>query len=97
MYNYQKTILNGYLEVTNQLGAIQNMQQAYQLKTKEVETVASSIEIASELFKASRANYLEVLVAQRDALETRLEWVEAKKMQWNALTNLFKACGGGWR
>lgn len=96
-YNYQKTILNGYLEVTNQLGAIQNMQQAYQLKTKEVETLASSIEIASELFKASRANYLEVLVAQRDALETRLEWVEAKKMQWNALTNLFKACGGGWR
>ncbi|MEI8110980.1 MAG: efflux transporter outer membrane subunit [Chitinophagia bacterium] len=97
VYNYQKTVLNGFLEVTNQMGAIQNMQQAYQLKTKEVETLASSIEIASDLFKASRANYLEVLVAQRDALETRLEWVEAKKMQWNALTNLFKACGGGWK
>lgn len=96
-FNYQKTILNGFIEVTNQLGAIQNMQQAYQLKAKEVETLAASIDIASDLFKASRANYLEVLVTQRDALEARLELVEAKKMQWNAVTNLFKSLGGGWK
>lgn len=96
-YNYQKTVLNGCIEVINQLGAIQNMQQAFQLKSKEVATLAASIDIASDLFKASRANYLEVLVAQRDALESRLELVEAKKMQWNAVTNLFKSCGGGWR
>lgn len=96
-FNYQKKILTGYLEVKTQLSAIQNYEQSFLLKKQEVNILANAIDIASDLFKSSHANYLEVLTAQRDALEARLELVEVRKLQWNAMVNLYKSCGGGWQ
>ncbi len=96
MYNYQKTILNGYVEVSNEMSNINNLKQLYNLKAQEVEALTKSIDIASELFKSARANYLEVLIAQREALKSKLELVEAKKRQYNSVTNIYKALGGGW-
>jgi len=37
-----------------------------------------------------------VLLTQRDALESRIELVETKKLQLNAKVSLYKALGGGW-
>jgi multidrug efflux system outer membrane protein len=56
-----------------------------------------SITVANDLFKFARADYPEVLMTQRDALEARLEPVETKKMQLNAGVSLYKVLGGGWR
>lgn len=42
-------------------------------------------------------DYLEVLLTQRDALETKLELIETKKDQLNAVVNVYKDLGGGWR
>jgi outer membrane protein TolC len=97
LYNYQKSILNGYVEVTNELSNIQNLDKAYQLKAQEVGALNSSVELSNELFKSARANYLEVLMAQRDALSARLELVESKKNQLMAITNMYKVLGGGWK
>lgn len=97
MYNYQKTILNGFAEVSNELSNINNLEKVYNLKSKEVEVLIKSIDISNDLFKSARANYLEVLMAQRDALESKLELVEAKKRQFNSITNIYKALGGGWK
>ncbi len=97
MYNYQKAILNGYVEVSNEMSNINNLNKLYNFKLKEVETLSKSIDISGELFKSARANYLEVLMTQRDALEAKLELVDAKKRQYNAVTNIYKALGGGWK
>ena len=97
MYNYQKTILNGYVEVSNQLSSINNLQQAYDLKAKAVETLNKSIDISNDLFASARATYLEVLLTQRDALDSKLDLVDAKKQQFDAVVNLYKALGGGWK
>jgi len=97
MYNYQKTILNGFAEVSNELSNINNLEKVYNLKSKEVEVLIKSIDISNDLFKSARANYLEVLMAQRDALESKLELVEVRKRQFNSITNIYKALGGGWK
>ena len=97
LYNYQKSILNGYVEVTNELSNIQNLEKGYQLKAQEVGALNSSVELSNELFKSARANYLEVLMAQRDALSARLELVESKKNQLMAVANMYKVLGGGWK
>lgn len=34
MYNYQKAILNGYVEVSTELSNINNLDQFYKLKTR---------------------------------------------------------------
>jgi NodT family efflux transporter outer membrane factor (OMF) lipoprotein len=97
MYEYQKAVLNGYVEVSNELSNMNNLSKSYDLKSKAVETLTTSIDISNDLFKSARANYLEVLTTQREALESRLELVEMRKQQYNAVTNVYKALGGGWR
>lgn len=97
MYNYQKSIINGYVEVYNEMVNIKNLEQIYDLKNREVNVLTQSIETSSELFKTGRANYLEVLVTQQNALQSKLELVDAKKRQYSSVINLYKALGGGWR
>jgi NodT family efflux transporter outer membrane factor (OMF) lipoprotein len=97
MYNYQRTILNAYLEVSNQLSNISNLEKRYDLKLKEVNALTKSINISNDLFKSARADYLEVLMTQRDALESKLELIETKKEQLTAVTSVYRNLGGGWR
>lgn len=97
LFQYQKTILNAYVEVANELSNINNLEKVYSLKFKEVATLDTSINIASDLFKSGRANYFEVLMTQRTALQSKLELVLTKKRQYNASVNIYKALGGGWQ
>ena len=97
MYNYERTILNAFVEVSNEMSNISNLDSMYDLKTKEVDTLIKSIDISNDLFKSGRADYLEVLLTQRDALESRLELIETRKKQLNAVTNVYRSLGGGWR
>ncbi|TRZ46221.1 TolC family protein [Robertkochia solimangrovi] len=96
VYNYEQTILNAYVEVANQLSRIGNLEKSYELKSKEVDALTQSIDISSTLFRSARADYMEVLLTQRDALESRFELVETKMQQMNAFVSMYKALGGGW-
>lgn len=96
VYNYERTILNAYVEVANQLSKINNLAQSYDLKSREVQALTQSIDISNDLFRSARADYMEVLLTQRDALESRFELIEIKKEQMNAVVNVYQALGGGW-
>ncbi len=96
VFNYEKTILNGYIDVANQLSNIGNLQKSYDLKSKQVLALTQSIDISNDLFRAARADYFEVLMTQRDALQSKLELIETKKQQLNAVVNVYHALGGGW-
>lgn len=97
MYNYERTILNAYLEVNTQFSRISNLEKSYDLKSKQVAALTRSIEVSIDLFKSARADYLEVLTTQRDALEAKLELIETKKGQLNAVVNMYRDLGGGWQ
>jgi NodT family efflux transporter outer membrane factor (OMF) lipoprotein len=97
MYNYERTILNAYMEVSNQLSGISNLEKSYDLKSKQVDALTRSIEISNDLFRSARADYLEVLLTQRDALEAKLELIDTKKEQLSATINMYKYLGGGWK
>lgn len=97
VYHYQQTLLNAYTEVMNQLSSNQNYAQSFEVKAKQVDILNRSIDISESLFKSARADYTEVLLTQREALEAKMELTEIKKKQLNATINLYKALGGGWR
>lgn len=97
MYNYQKTVLNAYVEVANELSKIQNLQQVNSLKKQQSEVLKQSVETSNELYKYARASYLEVLIAQQNALQSNLELIEVTKQQHLSTINIYKALGGGWR
>lgn len=97
MYNYERTILNAYLEVSTQLSKISNLEKSYDRKSKQVDALTRSIDISNDLFRNARADYLEVLMTQRDALESKLELIETKQQQFNAVINIYRGLGGGWK
>jgi multidrug efflux system outer membrane protein len=96
-FNYERAILNGYIEVVNQMSNIDNLRKSYGLKAQQVQALMRSITISIGLFKSARADYMEVLLTQRDALEARFELIETKREQMIAMVNIYQALGGGWR
>ena len=96
-FDYEKTIINAYMEVANQISNIDNLDKNYQLKNNQVEQLTQSIDVANQLFKAARADYMEVLLTQRDALDAKMELIETKQQQISAVVNLYRSLGGGWK
>lgn len=96
VYHFGQTVLNAYMEVVNQLARIRNLEQSYALKEKQVQALTESISLSNDLFKSARADYMEVLLTQRDALEAKFELIETKKKQLNAAVDIYRALGGGW-
>jgi outer membrane protein, multidrug efflux system len=97
MYQYQKNILDAYMEVHMEVFNLRNLEDLFKIKNDEAQLLNQSIETASELFKSRRANYLEIIMAQRNALQSKLELVDVKKRQHLSGISLYKALGGGWQ
>jgi outer membrane protein TolC len=55
-----------------------------------------SITISNDLFRSARADYIEVLLTQREALDSKIELIEIKLRQLEAKVNIYRALGGGW-
>lgn len=96
VYHYEQTILAAYIEVANQLSKIKNLENGLAIKTREVDALKESIDISNDLFKYARADYMEVLLTQRDALESKFELVEKKANQLKASVAIYRSLGGGW-
>lgn len=96
-YEYEQSIINAYAEVVNQISNIDNLDKNYQLKRQQVDSLVKSIDISTQLFKSARADYLDVLLTQRDALDAKRELIDTKQKQINAMVDLYKSLGGGWQ
>ena len=92
----KKTILQSYIDVSNQLTRIENLRNSYALKQSQVTILDDAIEISQQLFKSAHADYLEVLLTQSESMEARAELIELKQKQVTAGITLYKALGGGW-
>lgn len=97
MYNYQKIVLNAYVEVANQLLAIKNLEKINVLKKRQNDVLKKSVETSGELHKTVRATYLEVLLTQQKALQSNLELINIIKQQRLSTISIYKALGGGWK
>jgi outer membrane protein TolC len=97
VYNYEQTVLKAYIEVLNQLANIENMASSYELKKQEVAALDQSVKISNDLFRSARADYFEVLLTQREALDVKFELIETKMKQMAARVNVYRALGGGWK
>jgi NodT family efflux transporter outer membrane factor (OMF) lipoprotein len=94
---YERAVLTAFVEVSNRVSLTRNLSQSYGLKQQQVERLAQSVDISTELFNLNRAEYLEVLTARRELLEAQQELVEMKQRQMVATVTLYQALGGGWR
>lgn len=96
-YEYEQSIINAYVEVANQISNIDKLKKNYQLKTSQVEALVQSIDVANQLFKSARTDYLDVLLTQRDTLEAKQDLIETQQKKFDAMVDLYKSLGGGWQ
>ena len=96
IYRYQQTVLNGYTEVYNELIFLDNQREIVNYSTEENEVLQMSVETSYELYRSGKASYLEVLIAQQNALEAQIELIRDKRELQISLVNLYRALGGGW-
>lgn len=97
VFDYERTILQAYTDVLNQLTAMSNLNQRYEQLSQQVASLESAIEISNTLYQSAHADYSEVLLTRRDSLEAQMDLIETKKAQLQALVAVYQALGGGWR
>lgn len=97
VFNYEKTLLQAFTDVANQLAMIANLQKSYELQSQQVDTLVRAVDVSNVLFQSARADYMEVLLTRRDSLEGQLELIETKKRQLQTIVGVYQALGGGWQ
>lgn len=95
VYNYQRVVLNAFTEVVNRMSMADNYSKSIEVKKKQLEALEASVDAATKLFQNARAEYVEVLLAQRDLLDARTVLIETKRQQLSAIVNAYQALGGG--
>jgi NodT family efflux transporter outer membrane factor (OMF) lipoprotein len=97
VYQYQKTVLGAFVEVAGALSSVQATEDVLVLKQAQKTATEGTVATAGILYRAGKATYLEVLVAQQNALRAELDLIEAWRLRRVADVVLYRALGGGWQ
>ncbi len=97
VYDYEQTLLSAYLDVINQLAKLNNYNESFIVKQKEVDILEESVKISNSLFKYAKADYVEVLLTQEEVFDAQMELVEIQINQLQTKVQLYRALGGGWK
>jgi multidrug efflux system outer membrane protein len=94
---FRQSVLVAVGEVSDELIKVEKLKQQYAIADQRVIVVQKSLKNANLLFKSGMANYLEVINAQSNALQSELDRATIKTAQLNASVELYRALGGGWK
>lgn len=94
---FQQTLLTSGQEVSDALQTYNNETAKLDIRKKQVESLEQAATFSDELLQYGMVNYLEVLTAKDQALNTRLNYIDNQYQQYNALIQLYKSLGGGWQ
>lgn len=95
LLDYHYTVLKSYQEVTDLIGASEQMEKRKQLKSEESGVHHRSIEHAKELFQTGFVGYLDVLSAAERYLECELERIDLNVSYCQLHAMLYRSLGGG--
>lgn len=93
---FRQSVLNAVGEVSDELTKVEKLKTQYSIAQKRTQTLQQASRNANLLFKSGMANYLEVITAQGNLLQSELELTTIKTEQLNAVVGLYRSLGGGW-
>ena len=93
---FRQSVIQAVVEVANEQSKLENLQTEFGIAQNRVKTLKSAVKNADLLFKSGMANYLEVITAQGNLLQSELELTTIKTEQLNAVVGLYRSLGGGW-
>jgi multidrug efflux system outer membrane protein len=95
--SFRQSVLVAVTEVADALVKVEKLEQQESFLEQRVKTLQQAIKNSNLLFKNGMAEYLEVLSAQANLLQSELELANMKREQLTATIELYRALGGGWR
>jgi multidrug efflux system outer membrane protein len=94
---FRQTVLNAVGEVSDALVKIDKLKEEQDIAANRVNTLQKATSNANQLFKNGMANYLEVITAQSNVLQSELALATIKTERLNAVAELYRSLGGGWK
>lgn len=94
---FRQSVLNAAGEVSDALVKIDKLKEQQTIAANRVSTLQQATSNANLLFKNGMANYLEVITAQGNVLQSELQLASIKTARLNAVAELYRSLGGGWK
>ncbi|TCN54646.1 efflux transporter outer membrane subunit [Flavobacterium circumlabens] len=96
--NFQQSLLVAGQEVSNSLYAYQMAVEKQDSRAKQIESLEKAVDYTQQLLEYSSAtNYTDVLTSEQNLLSAQLSGVNDNLQKLQALVNLYRALGGGWK
>ncbi|MBN9295406.1 MAG: efflux transporter outer membrane subunit [Filimonas sp.] len=92
---FKQSVLTAVGEVSDALAKSKHADERLELIAQKKASLTKATKDAMLLYKSGMATYLEVITAQNNALQNDLEAVTIKLDKLNAVTDLYRALGGG--
>jgi NodT family efflux transporter outer membrane factor (OMF) lipoprotein len=93
---YRKTVVNAFVEVEDQLAALEHLREQGRQAEEQRTAVAEALRIARNRYREGYASYLEELDAQRTLFGAEQTVAQLRADLLTAHVNLYRALGGGW-
>lgn len=93
-FQYKNTVLNAFENVANSLKAIELDAQALQLQSDAEQIAKQNLNIAQEQFKLGSINFMNLLDAQKNYAQARINLVNAQSNRIADTVALFQSMGG---
>lgn len=95
-YIFEKTLLTAGSEVSNSLLSYQKAKEKETTRQLQIQSLEKSLEFNKELLTySSKTNYVNVLTSEQSLLAAKLAGVNDKLQQLQAVTEFYRALGGG--
>jgi NodT family efflux transporter outer membrane factor (OMF) lipoprotein len=94
--NYRQTVLQAFADVANSLYALDNDAQALQSRYSAQQSADQNLALVQQSYRAGAVGYLNVLDAQRQQQEAKINFITAQAARYADTAALFQALGGGW-
>ena len=95
--SFRQAVLVAVSEVSNALVKVEKLALQEAFLQERVKTLQQATKNSNLLFKNGMAEYLEVLSAQANILQSELELANMKREQLIANIELYRSLGGGWK
>lgn len=97
LLNFQNTLLTAGREVSDALSLHATAVEKAKVRGNQIIALEKSVDYTKELLVNGFANYNEVITARQSLLGAELGKVNDRLQQLQAIVNLYRALGGGWR
>src|SRR3546814_3459903 len=93
--NYRQVVLQAFANVADSLHALDNDAQALQSRYAALQSADQNLDLVQQSYKAGAVGYLNVLDAQRQQQQAKINFITAQAARYSDTAALFQALGGG--